>query len=54
MPYICLTDKIWADVLGYGLVRTKTLADGFDRCDFRLTKDGVTKVDSPVWEEQFA
>ncbi|MEE8440466.1 MAG: L-2-amino-thiazoline-4-carboxylic acid hydrolase [Spirochaetia bacterium] len=48
LPYICLTDKVWADVLGYGLVRTQTLADGDVRCDFRLTKEGRTDVASSV------
>ncbi len=53
LPYICLVDKLWAEALDYGLVRTRTLADGFDRCDFRLKKDGITRVDSPVWKKEW-
>ncbi len=53
LPYLCLVDKLFAEALGFGLVRTRTLADGFDRCDFRLKKDGITRVDSPVWKAEW-
>lgn len=54
MPYVCLVDKLWAEIFGYGLVRKGTLADGFDRCDFRLKKNGPTQVHSPVWKEEWS
>jgi len=49
-PYICDLDYVLAEAMGYGLRRTKTLAWGCDRCDFRLTKNGAT---SPPWPPQF-
>lgn len=33
--YLCRLDFIMADMMGVKLVRTKTIADGGDRCDFR-------------------
>ena len=53
MPYVCLVDKLWAEIFGYGLVRKGTIADGFEKCDFRLKKDGLTQVDSPVWKKKW-
>ena len=53
MPYVCLVDKLWAETFGYGLVRKGTIADSFDKCDFRLTKNGSTKVESPVWKKEW-
>ena len=47
-PYICLSDIALSDALGWGLIRTETLAQGFDRCDFRFKKGGATKVRSIV------
>lgn len=46
-PYLCDLDYVMAEMLGLGLRRTKTLAWGCDRCDFRLTKDGVTSASWP-------
>ena len=46
-PYLCDVDYVGAEALGFGLPRTKTLAWGCDRCDFRLTKDGVTSASWP-------
>ncbi len=43
-PYICLADVIGSDELGWGLVRTETLAQGGSRCDFRFKKGGPTDV----------
>lgn len=53
LPYICLTDKILSEAFGYGFVRTKTLAEGFDRCDFRWKKRGEIKVASKVWKKEW-
>jgi hypothetical protein len=49
-PYICDLDLVLADVLGYGLERTRTLSWGCDRCDFRFNKTGVT---SAPWPPEF-
>lgn len=50
-PYLCDSDYIVAETFGYQLRRTKTLAWGCDRCDFRMTKDGST---SAPWPPRFA
>jgi hypothetical protein len=42
-PYLCEWDYIMAETLGIQLRRTKTLAWGCDRCDFRMTRDGTTR-----------
>lgn len=47
MPYICATDKTVSEMLGWGLSRTMTLADGCDKCDFRFKKGGQTSVQCP-------
>jgi hypothetical protein len=49
-PFLCDLDYLGAEAMGYGLRRTKTLAWGCDRCDFRLTKNGTT---SAPWPPQF-
>jgi hypothetical protein len=49
-PYLCDIDYVSAEAMGVGLRRTKTLAWGCDRCDFRLTKDGDT---SAPWPPRF-
>ncbi|OGV46347.1 MAG: hypothetical protein A2X46_18595 [Lentisphaerae bacterium GWF2_57_35] len=38
-PYVCLNDFIRSRAYGTGLRRTKTLAQGDDRCDFRYKKN---------------
>ena len=36
VPYICVSmDGIFSEAFNRGLVRTMTLAEGYDRCDFR-------------------
>ena len=50
-PYICDLDYVYTKALGYGVQRTKTLAWGCDRCDFRYSKQGVT---SAPWPPEFA
>ena len=49
-PYICDLDYVMAEAMGYELRRTKTLAWGCDRCDFRISMDGVT---SASWPPEF-
>ena len=53
MPYVCLVDKLWAEIIEYSLVREGTIADGCDICDFRLKKDGAVKVNSTVWKKEW-
>ena len=47
LPYICDVDYVMAEAMGYELRRTKTLAWGCDRCDFRISMDGVTFASWP-------
>jgi hypothetical protein len=47
MPYICLIDYALSDSFGYGLVRNKTLAEGADRCNPRMKKNGITEPRFP-------
>ena len=47
-PYLCLIDKNFAECCDYGLKRTTVLAEGADRCDFRLTKNGPVDVRTSV------
>ncbi len=49
-PYGCDLDYVMFEAIGIGLRRTKTLAWGCDRCDFRLSKHGVT---SAPWPPEF-
>jgi len=45
-PYVCMSDIALSDALGWGLIRTETLADGCERCDFRFKKGGKTQISS--------
>ncbi len=45
-PYICMSDIALSDALGWGLIRTKTLADGCGHCDFRFKKGAATQITS--------
>jgi hypothetical protein len=51
-PYVCLSDMVLGEALGWGLTRTETLADGCDRCDFRFKKGGGTHISSQTPEVQ--
>lgn len=46
-PYECATDKPISELMGWGLTRTMTLAEGFPKCDFRFKKGGKTRVIIP-------
>ena len=41
-PFACLIDFAQGNVLGFGLTRTKSLANGALGCDHRYTKTGNT------------
>jgi hypothetical protein len=47
-PYLCPADILYSEALGWGLLRTMTLAEGAEKCDFRFKKGGPTKVAVPV------
>ena len=42
-PYMCRTDFAVSKALNMGLVRTKTIADGGEKCDFRYKRGRATK-----------
>ena len=51
-PYICMSDIALSDALGWGLIRSQTLADGCHYCDFRFKKGGETQITSKTPEVQ--
>lgn len=46
-PYLCPVDILYSDALGWGLMRTQTLAEGAPKCDFRFKKGGPTNAAVP-------
>jgi hypothetical protein len=53
-PYVCIADIAFSDAMGWGLIRTETLADGCKRCDFRFKKGAKTRVSSITPDVQAA
>ncbi len=51
-PYVCMSDIALSDGLGWGLIRTQTLADGCSHCDFRFKKGAETRITSKTPEVQ--
>ena len=51
-PYVCMSDIALSDAMGWGLIRTETLADGCERCDFRFKKGSKTRISSKTPEVQ--
>lgn len=51
--YLCMLDNILYPARGQGLTRTKTLAEGFDLCDFRFREDGVVELEEPFTAKKF-
>jgi len=49
-PYVCMSDIVLSDALGWGLIRTQTIADGCQSCDFRFKKGSETKISSKTPE----
>jgi len=49
-PYVCALDYFSSEMLGWGLTRTSTLAEGGQVCDFRFKKGGPTRITSTVVE----
>lgn len=50
--FICTGDILYSEAFGWGLMRTQTLAEGADRCDFRFKRGGPTKIAFPAVLEQ--
>jgi hypothetical protein len=48
LPLVCAIDYVLSDALGYGLVRTQTLAEGADHCNPRLKKGRPTQWRLPM------
>ena len=46
-PFLCAFDKVASEILGWGLTRTMTIADGCRKCDFRFKKGDKTDVAIP-------
>lgn len=46
-PYACAIDKPVSELLGWGLTRSRTLAEGFPKCEFRFKRGGETRVPVP-------
>ena len=46
-PYVCATDKPISELMGWGLYRSTTIADGSSICKFRFKKGGATNVPVP-------
>ncbi len=51
-PYVCMSDIALSDALGWGLIRTETIADGCEICDFRFKMGGKTQISSKTPEVQ--
>ena len=47
-PYICAADLLYSEILDWGLIRTQTLSEGTEKCDFRFKKGGPTRVALPA------
>ena len=45
-PYICMSDIALSEAMGWGLIRTQTLADGCFHCDFRFKQGAPTQISS--------
>jgi hypothetical protein len=51
-PYVCMSDIALGDALGWGLIRTHTIADGCESCDFRFRKGSETRISSKTLQVQ--
>ena len=52
LPYVCLADIALSDAFGWGLIRTQSIGDGCEFCDFRFKKGSMTKISSKTPEVQ--
>ena len=53
-PYVCMSDIALSEAMGWGLVRTQTLADGCPHCDFRFKAGAATQISSKTPQVQEA
>jgi hypothetical protein len=51
-PYMCMSDIALGNALGWGLIRTGTLAEGCEICNFRFKKGGEVQISSQTPEVQ--
>lgn len=51
-PFVCMSDIALSEAMGWGLIRTQTLADGCAHCDFRFKRGVATQISSKTWEVQ--
>ena len=51
-PYVCMSDIALGDALEWGLIRTHTIADGYETCDFRFKKGSDCRISSKTSEVQ--
>ena len=51
-PFVCMSDITLSDALEWGLIRTQTIADGYETCDFRFKKGSKTRISSKTPEVQ--
>jgi hypothetical protein len=53
-PYVCMSDIALSEAMGWGLIRTQTLADGCPHCDFRFKEGAATQISSKTPQVQEA
>ena len=46
-PYLCLADFPMSEAFGMGLIRTTTIAEGYDKCNFRFKRGRATQQGWP-------
>ena len=51
-PYVCMSDIALGDAMGWGLIRTQTLADGCPLCNFRFKQGATTQISSKTPDVQ--
>ncbi|KPK43757.1 MAG: hypothetical protein AMJ65_04920 [Phycisphaerae bacterium SG8_4] len=53
-PYVCMSDIALSEAMGWGLIRTETLAGGCPHCDFRFKEGAATQIWSKTPQVQEA
>ncbi len=51
-PFVCMSDIVLSETMGWSLIRTQTLADGCPTCDFRFKAGAPTQISSKTPEVQ--
>lgn len=47
-PVMYAMDIVAREMFGWGLTRTMTIADGYEKCDFRYKKGGKTNIKTAI------